>query len=72
MTIQNPKEEKFVLAPYKVKDSDSAKVFLLLKRGNLNILDLELRYKGEFSSQPQFQATIHPMFKSLIKKECGL
>ena len=66
------KEEKFVLAPYKVKDSDSAKVFLLLKRGNLNILDLELRYKGEFSSQPQFQATIHPMFKSLIKKECGL
>lgn len=54
------------------EESGAAKVFFKLKRGNLNILNLELRYKGKFSPQPQFFATIDHEFKDLLKKECNL
>ena len=51
--------------------SNAAKIFFQLKRGRLILLDLEIRYKGSFTPQPQFQGTLNPMFKQLLKEECG-
>jgi hypothetical protein len=66
---QNDKYE-IILNTSQQDKSDAAKIYFKLKRGNLNILDLELRYKGSFNPQPQFQATINDEFKALLKKEC--
>lgn len=70
---KNKKEPySIVLNTLKKASADAAKVFLQLKRGNVTILDLELRYKGAFTPQPQFQATLNPEFKKLLKDECGI
>ena len=37
-----------------------------------NILDLEIRYKGEFRSQPQWQGTLNYDFINFLKVECDL
>lgn len=66
------KKYEIVLNNQKKGESDAAKIFLQLKRGNLNLLDLEIRYKGAFTPQPQFQGTLHPDFKKLLVDECGL
>jgi len=66
------KKYEIVLNNQKKGESDAAKIFLQLKRGNLNLLDLEIRYKGAFTPQPQFQGTLHPDFKKLLIDECGL
>lgn len=63
---------EIVLNTAKKGESDAAKIFLQLKRGQLTLLDLEIRYKGAFTPQPQFQGTLHPDFKDLLVKECGL
>ena len=63
---------EIVLNTAKKGESDAAKIFLQLKRGTLTLLDLEIRYKGAFTPQPQFQGTLHPDFKNLLVKECGL
>lgn len=47
--------------------SDAAKVFFEITKGRFKILDLELRYKGSFTSQPQFFAKLSPEFKKTIK-----
>ncbi len=52
-------------------DANAAKVFYKLKRDGVTILDLQLRYKGDFKSQPQFQAFLSPQFKSLLKGDFG-
>ena len=56
----------------KSERSKGAKVFLKLIRGDVTILDLEIRYKGAFTPQPQFQATINDQYKKLLEKECGV
>lgn len=66
------KKYEIVLNKEKKGESDAAKIFLQLKRGNLTLLDLEIRYKGAFTPQPQFQGTLHPDFKKLLADECGL
>ena len=66
------KKYEIVLDNAKKGESEAAKIFLQLKKGNLKLLDLEIRYKGAFTPQPQFQGTIHPDFKKLLKDECGL
>lgn len=66
------KKYEIVLDNQKKGDSDAAKIFLQLRRGNINLLDLEIRYKGAFTPQPQFQGTLHPNFKKLLIDECGL
>jgi hypothetical protein len=68
------KNKKYEIALNKEKkgDSEAAKIFLQLKRGTLTLLDLEIRYKGAFTPQPQFQGTLHPDFKKLLEDECGL
>jgi hypothetical protein len=63
---------KIVLNSAKKSESSAAKIFLQLKRGTTTILDLEIRYKGAFTPQPQFQATLNDQFKQLLIKECGL
>ena len=66
------KKYEIVLNKSKQGESEAAKVFLQLKKGDLTLLDLEIRYKGAFTPQPQFQGTLHPDFKKLLQKECGL
>ena len=53
------------------KKSDGAKVFFKLKKGDIPIIDLNLRYKGGFTSQPQFQATISNDFKDILTEQYG-
>ena len=65
------KKYEIVLDEEQQKNSSAAKLFFKIKRGNINILDLELRYKGSFNPQPQFQGTINKEFKQLLIKECS-
>jgi hypothetical protein len=39
-----------------------------LLKGNYKILDIVLRYKGNFFSMPQFLATTTPEFNKLVKQ----
>lgn len=65
---QKPKLE---IDKAKSAKSNAAKIFLELKWGNITVLDLEIRYKGSFTSQPQFQATLGSSFENLLKNECS-
>ena len=65
------KKYEIVLDKSKKDDAEAAKVFFQLKRGDIAVLDLELRYKGDFNPQPQFQGGINPDFKKLLQKECS-
>lgn len=76
MILDNSKKEA-TLARSKGGDPDgeesgAAKIYFILKRANITILNLELRYKGTFTAQPQFFATIDQQFKDYLKKECNL
>ena len=55
--------------------SEAAKIFFKLVKGNtnkINLLDLEVRYKGSFNPDPQFQGGLTPEFKRLLDAEtCG-
>ena len=68
------KNKKYEIKINKEKSARSkgAKVFLKLIRGNVTLLDLEIRYKGAFTPQPQFQATLSQKFIEFLKKECDL
>ena len=63
--------------PYKMEldtkqkeKTNAAKVFYTLSRQGVPILDLQLRYKGDFKSMPQFFATITQDFQDQMEKEC--
>lgn len=63
--------------PYKIdvdydkkENSNAAKVFFKLSKDGVPILDMELRYKGTFTAQPQFFATITPEFKQILIDDC--
>ena len=58
-----------VINSTKTKSSKAAKLYFTLTAGKTNLLDLELRYKGDFKPQPQFQATLHSDFKQLVAGE---
>ena len=56
--------------------SDAAKIFFKLIRGdtsrNIALLNLEVRYKGSFTPDPQFQGGLTKEFKTLLDAEtCG-
>ncbi len=55
--------------------SEAAKIFFKLIKGNkqkkLDVLDLEVRYKGSFTPKPQFQGGMNKKFKTLLDKECS-
>ncbi len=48
--------------------SNAAKIFYTIYSEELPIIDIEIRYKGSFTAEPQFQATARPNFKNLFKK----
>ncbi len=54
----------------KTEDDGPAKVYFDLVKGSRTLLNMELRYKGGFTSQPQFFATISKDFIDLIKGKC--
>lgn len=56
--------------PAAKKDSVAAKVFFEIRVGKVKLLDLQLRYKGDFKSQPQFFAFMTDDFKRILKGEC--
>jgi|TARA_Y100000034_G_C6849511_1_gene385209 hypothetical protein len=64
------KPYQMILDDVKNKKSDGAKVYLKLIKGNITVLDMELRYKGTFSAQPQFFATLSDNFKTLLYDKC--
>ena len=45
----------------------AAKLFYVIKVGKMDIIQIELRYKGSFTAQPQFFATFTNKFKALLK-----
>ena len=51
--------------------SNAAKIYLTLVRGQSKILDLQVRYKGTFTSRPQFQGGLAKDFEAILKTECG-
>ena len=65
------KKYEIVIDKEKQKSSNAAKLFFKIRKGTINILDLELRYKGSFNPQPQFQGTINEEFKKLLITECS-
>lgn len=60
-------DAKMELNKTKTFAKNAAKVFFTLSKGDTPILEIELRYKGDFSAFPQFFAGITPEFKELIK-----
>lgn len=48
-------------------DGNAAALYFSIKMGSLQILDIVLRYKGSFSSQPSFLATMTKEFKAFLK-----
>jgi len=52
------------------KAATAAKIFYKLKKDGVTILDLQLRYKGDFKQQPQFFATLSDEFIEQMQKEC--
>tara|TARA_R100001594_G_scaffold6887_1_gene19158 strand:- start:3 stop:1358 length:1356 start_codon:yes stop_codon:yes gene_type:complete len=52
--------------------SKAAKVYFILSKGDVPILDIQLRYKGSFTAMPQFFATMTPEFQKMLKDgECS-
>ena len=47
-------------------DGSRAKVIFTLYKGKTPILDVELRYKGDFKAYPQFFATMTPEFQKMV------
>ena len=54
----------------KKDQTNAAKLFFNLSKDGVNILELQLRYKGDFKQAPQFFATLSPDFKNQMFKEC--
>ena len=72
-------EKMFKNKPYEIKinkeksaKSEAAKIYLTLTRGNIPIVDLQIRYKGKFTPQPQFLGNLSEQYKKLLEKECGV
>ena len=65
------KPKEIVIDSTKTKLSEAAKLYFKVTSGGIELLDLELRYKGDFKSQPQFQAFLTPEFKSILKGQFG-
>lgn len=50
------------------RKSNAAKIWLTLKIGNINICDIEIRYKGSYAYYPQFHTTLTKEFKQLLNE----
>ena len=50
-------------------DAGAAKVFFSIFSDSDQIIDLEVRYKGSYTANPQFQAVATPNFKKIFKED---
>ena len=66
----NKKEYLMELDTIKKDQTNAAKIFYKLSKDGVTILDLQLRYKGDFKQAPQFFATLSDDFKDQMFKEC--
>ena len=66
----NNKPYKLEVDKDKKEKANAAKVFFNLSKDKVNILELELRYKGDFKAQPQFFATLSDGFITQMQDEC--
>ena len=62
----------FIVTSKEVEDDEqgAAKVYFDLRKGKIVIMNMELRYKGGFTSQPQFFGTLSKQFKDVLKGQC--
>ena len=51
---------------YEKEERAPAKLFYTIYNGKTPLLNLEIRYKGSKTAEPQFQATATPIFKNLM------
>tara|TARA_B100001250_G_C19758440_1_gene771264 strand:- start:45 stop:1574 length:1530 start_codon:yes stop_codon:yes gene_type:complete len=51
-------------------DDGAAKVYFDIMKGNITLFNMELRYKGQFVPQPQFQGKLHKDFVKIMEDEC--
>ena len=49
------------------KNAGAAKVFFSIFSDGVKIIDLQIRYKGSYTAEPQFQAVATPDFKKIFK-----
>ena len=66
----NQKPYKIAVDFEKKAEANAAKIFFKLSKAGVNILDMELRYKGSFTSQPQFFATVTREFQTILTEKC--
>ena len=68
----NKKEYLMKLDTEQKMKSNAAKIFYNLSKDGVNILELQLRYKGDFKQPPQFFATLSTDFKHQMFDECKI
>tara|TARA_Y100001963_G_C6739810_1_gene428370 strand:+ start:59 stop:1465 length:1407 start_codon:yes stop_codon:yes gene_type:complete len=71
MILNNARNKKEIDPETGEQEEGAAKVWLILKKGKINILDLQLKYKGNFLGQPQFGATLTEEFKDILTEQYG-
>ena len=52
------------------ESTNAAKIFYKLSKAGVTILDVQLRYKGDYKQQPQFFATLSEDFIKQMYEEC--
>ena len=68
----NKKPYKMEFDKAQKESTNAAKIFYKLSKDGTTILDLQLRYKGDFKQQPQFFATLSKKFISQMHKKCEI
>ena len=51
---------------YSKTEKAPAKLMYTIYNGQIPLINLEIRYKGSKTAEPQFQATATPMFKNIM------
>ena len=50
------------------RKSSAAKVFLTIQQNKKDLVNIEIRYKGSYTAEPQLQAVATANFKNIFKK----
>ena len=66
----NKKPYKMEFDKAQKEATNAAKIFYKLSKDGTTILDLQLRYKGDFKQQPQFFATLSDDFIIQMQDDC--
>jgi hypothetical protein len=66
----NKKPYKMQFDKAQKESTNAAKIFYKLSKDGTTILDLQLRYKGDFKQQPQFFATLSDEFITQMQDDC--